>query len=78
MTHPREPATEPSPPSGPPTDPAPADPREPEPMRDPPIYPERDDGDIAEVREGTEGAIEAPEPSPDAVVYQARPQVPSG
>jgi hypothetical protein len=77
MTPPHEPSTESSPPSGPPAEPTPEDPREQEPMHDPPIYPERD-GDSAKMRQaGTEGAIEAREPSPDAVVYQARPEAPS-
>jgi hypothetical protein len=52
----------------PPKDPTPEDPREHEPMRDPPIYPEHDDGE-GEVRQtrGIRG-IEAPDPSPDSTV----------
>jgi hypothetical protein len=47
----------------PPKDPAPEDPREHEPMSDPPIYPEHDAGE-GEVREAR--GIEAPDPSPDS------------
>jgi hypothetical protein len=43
--------------SDPPPGPTPEDPREPEPMRDPPIYPEHDDGE-GEVRQAY--WIEAP------------------
>ena len=50
----------------PPPEPTPEDPREHEPMRDPPIYPEHDDGE-GEVRQAD--GIEAPNPSPDSVVF---------
>ena len=50
----------------PPPQPTPEDPREHEPMRDPPIYPEHDDGE-GEVRQA--GGIEAPNPSPDSVIF---------
>lgn len=53
----------------PPTGPTPEDPREPEPTRDPPIYPEHDDGE-GEVRHA-EG-IEAPDPSPDSIVADSQ------
>jgi hypothetical protein len=52
--------------SDPKPQPTPEDPREPEPVRDPPIYPEHDDG-AGEVRQAH--GIKAPCPSPDAVVY---------
>jgi hypothetical protein len=53
-------ATDPPPPG-----PTPEDPREHEPMRDPPIYPEHDNGE-GEVRQAH--GIEAPDLSPDSVV----------
>ena len=68
MTNPKEPGSDPSQPSPPQSPPTPEDPREHEPMRDPPIYPERDDGE-GEVREA--GGVEAPDPSPASVVYDA-------
>jgi len=65
MTNPKEPGSDPSQPSPPQSPPTPEDPREHEPMRDPPIYPERDgEGEIREA-----GGVEAPDPSPDSVVY---------
>jgi hypothetical protein len=55
-------------PPAPRTGPTPEDPREHEPMRDPPIYPEHDD----EVRQadGASG-VEVPDPSPDDVIYDS-------
>jgi hypothetical protein len=50
----------------PPPGPTPEDPSEHEPMRDPPIYPEHDDVE-GEVRQAD--GIEAPNPSPDSVVF---------
>jgi len=55
-------------PSDAPKNPTPEDPREHEPMRDPPIYPEHDDGE-GEVRQA--GAIASPDPAPDAVVFNS-------
>ena len=50
------------------TGPTPEDPREHEPMRDPPIYPEHDD----EVRQADDASgVEAPDPSPDNVVFDS-------
>jgi hypothetical protein len=67
MTNPKQPGSgEPQTPA-PPTRPTPEDPRENEPMRDPPIYPEHDDDGEGEVRQA--GGIEAPDSSPDAVLY---------
>jgi hypothetical protein len=66
MTNPKQPGSDKSQTSAPPTRPTPEDPHEREPMRDPPIYPEHDNGE-GEVREA-EG-IEAADPSPDSVVY---------
>lgn len=54
------------PPSDPPRNPTPEDPREHEPVRDPPIFPEHDDGE-GEVRQA--GGVEAPDPAPDAVIF---------
>jgi hypothetical protein len=54
--------------SDPQTGPTPEDPREHEPMRDPPIYPEHDDGE-GEVRQAD--GIEAPDPAPGSVVADA-------
>jgi hypothetical protein len=51
------------------TSPTPEDPREHEPVRDPPIYPDHDDGAVEEIRRaGGSGAIKGPMPAPDAVV----------
>jgi hypothetical protein len=55
-------------PSTPRTGPTPEDPREHEPMRDPPIYPEHDDE--MRLTDGASG-VEAPDPSPDDVVYDS-------
>jgi hypothetical protein len=65
MTNPKQPGSGDSQTSAPQTPPTPEDPREHEPMRDPPIYPDHDDE--REVRQA--GGIEAADPSPDAVVY---------
>jgi len=72
MTNRFEPDPRGSQPPNPRTGPTPEDPREHEPMRDPPIYPEHDDVGVEEIRQaGGNSGIEAPDPSPDAVVYDA-------
>jgi hypothetical protein len=49
--------------------PTPEDPREHEPMRDPPIYPEHDDVGVEEIRQAhRDRGVEAPDPSPDSIV----------
>jgi hypothetical protein len=59
-------------PPAPRTGPTPEDPREHEPMRDPPIYPEHDDVGVEEVRQANDASgVEAPDPSPDDVVYDS-------
>ncbi|HSY07046.1 MAG TPA: hypothetical protein VK820_00755 [Steroidobacteraceae bacterium] len=65
MTNPKQPGSGQTPAS--PSHPTPEDPREHEPMRDPPIYPEHD-GDEGEIHEAA--GIEALDPSPDGVVYE--------
>lgn len=68
MTNASELGPERSQPSDPPTLPAPEDPREHEPVRDPPIYPDHDDA-LEEVRQvRRDGGVEATAASPDAVV----------
>jgi len=48
--------------------PTPEDPRKHEPVRDPPVYPDHDDGaDEVSQADGTE----EPDPSPDAVIFDA-------
>lgn len=45
------------------------DPHETEPMRDPPIYPERDSVGVEEIREASGNCgVESPDPSPDSIV----------
>ena len=51
--------------------PTPEDPREHEPMRDPPIYPEHDDVGVEEIRQARgDRGVEAPDPSPDSIVSE--------
>jgi hypothetical protein len=69
MTNPKQPDSGESQTSAPRTRPTPEDPREHEPMRDPPIYPEHDDDDDGEGEVRQAGGIEAAARSPDAVVY---------
>jgi hypothetical protein len=51
MISPHEPTPGPSQPTTPPSGPAPEDPREREPMRDPPIEPDHDDVGIESLRQ---------------------------
>ena len=72
MNNPYEPDPERSAPPRARTGPTPEDPREHEPMRDPPIYPDHDDVGVEEIRQARGiGGIESPDPSPDAVVDDA-------
>jgi len=73
MSNAYEPGPGPSQPTPSPSGPTPEDPREHEPMRDPPIYPERDDDvGVKEVRQanGASG-VEAPDPLPDDAVHDS-------
>ena len=72
MNNPHEPHPGRSEPPRPRTGPTPEDPREHEPVRDPPIYPDHDDVGVEEIRQAHETfGVESPDPSPDAVVYDA-------
>jgi hypothetical protein len=57
---------------GPADPPAPVpeeDPHETEPMRDPPVYPERDAVGVEEIHEASGNyGVESPDPSPDSIV----------
>jgi hypothetical protein len=69
MTSPPEPAAGRSQSPEPNTVPTPEDPREQEPMRDPPIFPDHDDVGVEEIRQaGAKPGVDAPHPAPDAVV----------
>jgi len=70
MTQPRNPAqSEPGRQAGKPSTPMPGDPRENEPMHDPPVNPEHDIEQEEPVRQAS--GVEVPDPQPDQVVIDA-------
>lgn len=72
MSHPHDPHPERTPSPTPGTGPTPEDPREHEPVRDPPIYPEHDDDRSEGVRQADDAeGVMAPDRAPDEVVYDS-------